>query len=131
RDADLVAVTRHEDAHVRSWAVQLAAEDGTVAPAVLTALADLARRDDSPTVALYLASAAQRLPLAQRWPMVEALHAKGDQYRDDHNLPLMAWWALEPLAGSEAGRAIDVALSSRVPRALEFTARRVAATGTS
>jgi putative membrane-bound dehydrogenase-like protein len=129
RDADLVALTRHEDAHVRSWTVQLAAEDGTVAPAVLTALADLARRDDSPTVALYLASAVQRLPLAQRWPLVEALHAKGDQYREDHNLPLMAWWALEPLAGSEASRAIDVALSSHVPRALEFTARRVAATG--
>lgn len=129
RDTDIVALTRHGDAHVRAWAVQLAAEDGSVAPDVETALANLARTDDSPTVALYLASAAQRLPLAQRWPVVQALHAKGDQHREDHNLPLMSWWALEPLAASDATRAVDLALSSKVPRALEFTARRVAATG--
>lgn len=131
RNADLVAMTHDRDEHVRAWAVQLAAEGGSVSADVQTALADLARRDDSPTVALYLAAAAQRLPHAQRWPLVEALHAKGDRHREDHNLPLMSWWALEPLAGADVGRALALAMTSSVPRALEYTARRAAATGTS
>lgn len=128
-DADLVALTQHDDEHMRAWTVQLAVEDGRVSPAVQQALASLARTEDSATVTLYLASAAQRLPDDQRWPIVEGLHARGAQHADDHNLPLMSWLALEPLAAADAGRAVALALSSSVPRALEFTARRVAATG--
>ncbi len=127
-DADLVALTKHEDVHVRAWTVQLAAEDGGVSPAVHDALTALARTDHSPAVSLYLASAAQRLPLEQRWPIVEALHAGGGQHASDHNLPLMTWLALEPLAADDSERAVKLALASPIPRTLEFTARRVAST---
>ncbi|HXE79164.1 MAG TPA: c-type cytochrome, partial [Vicinamibacterales bacterium] len=64
------------------------------------------------------------------WAIVEALQARGKLDADDHNLPLMAWYALEPLAGSDPARALGIALRSELPRALEFTARRAVSIGT-
>jgi putative membrane-bound dehydrogenase-like protein len=130
RDADYVALLSDEDEHVRAWTVQLAAEDGEPPPAVMRALVERATSDQSPVVRLYLASAAQRLPAGGRWAIAEALHAQGAVNPDDHNLPLMAWYALEPLAADDPQRALAIALQSDVPRALEFTTRRVAAMGT-
>ena len=130
KDADLEALLADEDEQLRAWTVQLAAEDGTPSAAVAQALARLARTDESPVVRLYLASAAQRLPDAARWAIAEALHAQGSADADDHNLPLMAWYALEPLAESDPPRALAIAMGSDMPRATEFTARRVASVGT-
>ena len=130
RDEDVVALLRDEDEQVRAWTVQLAAEDGPPSTAVAQALAGLARTDESPVVRLYLASAAQRLADAERWAIAEALHARGSADADDHNLPLMAWFALEPLAEQDPRRALAIALESQVPRALEFTARRVTSIAT-
>lgn len=127
-EAGQLALLADADAEVRAWTVQLAAEPGRVTPQLGAALTKLVQTDASPTVALYLASAAQRLPAEQRWGIAEALHAR-ESSNDDHNLPLMAWWALEPLAALDAPRALRVAQSSSAPRALEFTARRIAATG--
>src|SRR5690606_17747758 len=50
------------------------------------------------------------------------------QHASDHNLPLMTWLALEPLAADDSERAVKLALASPIPRTLEFTARRVAST---
>ncbi len=129
RDADVEALLGDADPQVRGWTVQLAAERGAVSGPVLAALPALAQRDTTPTVALFLASAAQRLPDAQRWPIAEALLAARTGHDTDHNLPLMTWWAFEPLAAQDASRAVALATASRVPRALEFTARRITATG--
>ncbi len=59
--------------YVRGWTIQLLCEDGPPSPAVLTRLAVLAKNDPSPLVRLYLASAAQRLGLDERWPILRAL----------------------------------------------------------
>ncbi len=55
-------------------------------------------------VRLYLASAMQRLPLEQRWDTLAALVSHGED-ASDHNLPLMYWYAAEPLAAVDAARA--------------------------
>ena len=78
---------------------------------------------------LYLASAAQRIAPERRWEMVAALHSHAED-ATDHNLPLMAWYALEPLVPLDVDRALTIALGSKLPRAAEFTARRVATIGT-
>ena len=53
---------------VRAWTIQLVCEDGAPTAAELAEFARMARDDASPVVRLYLASAAQRIAVAQRWP---------------------------------------------------------------
>ncbi len=116
--------------YLRAWTIQLLAEGRQVPPAALTEFARLARTDPSPVVRLYLAAAMQRVPVAQRWDTVAGLQARGEDAAD-HNLPLMNWYAAEPLAAEDMNRALQLAEAARQPRLLHFTVRRVAALGTS
>jgi putative membrane-bound dehydrogenase-like protein len=129
-EADVIKLASHSDVMVRAWSIQLALQDGKVSDRVAQAFTELARTDASPVVRLYLASAAQRLAPHQVWDMVGALHTHGED-AGDHNLPLMAWYALEPLVAVDFSRALALALESKLPRTLEFTSRRVASLGTS
>jgi putative heme-binding domain-containing protein len=91
-----------------------------------------ADRDQPPVVRLYLASAVQRLPREYndlKWPILEGLasHA-GDA--GDQNLPLMVWYAAEPLAAADPTRALKLAAEAKLPNLLAFTVRRVSALGT-
>jgi putative membrane-bound dehydrogenase-like protein len=117
--------------HVRAWAIQLLLEDPTQKPsnAVLDKLAQLAASDASPVVRLYVASAVQRLPLEARWPIVPGLLAHSED-AGDHNLPLMAWYAAEPLAEVDAARALGLAAEGKIPQVLAFMTRRIAKIGT-
>jgi putative membrane-bound dehydrogenase-like protein len=114
---------------VRAWTIQLALEDGPRAPALVKKFVEMARTDASPVVRLYLASAAQRLPLEQRWPLVEGLVAHAEDVKD-HNLPLMYWYAAEPLAGPDPVRALDLVARGKVPMLLPFMTRRIASAAT-
>ena len=113
---------------VRAWAIQLMCED-KIHNNYLTQFASLAREDKSPVVRLYLASALQRLPLSDRWEILEALYAHSED-ASDHNLPLMYWYAAEPLATVDAKRALQMAEATKLPNILNFTVRRVATLGT-
>jgi putative membrane-bound dehydrogenase-like protein len=128
-EADTLKLLTSTDPYVRAWAIQLACEDGQPAAAIVARFGELARLDASPVVRLYLASAAQRIAPAQRWDIVAALHAHAEDVAD-HNLPLMAWYALEPLPTVDLQRALAIGVDSKFPRTLEFTARRVATLGT-
>jgi len=114
--------------HMRGWAVRLAVEDGEASPALLKRFAEMAKTDPSPVVRLDLASAMQRLPIDVRLPVLEGLAAH-DEDASDHNLPLMVWYALEPAAGADPARALEVSLTSKLPGLLPFSVRRVAAIG--
>jgi len=52
------------------------------------------------------------------------------QDKDDHNLPLMVWYAAEPLAALDMKRFMEMAEKSRFPKFLPYTIQRVAALGT-
>jgi putative membrane-bound dehydrogenase-like protein len=106
---------------LRGWVVQLATESGTTVD-----LATLAS-DASPVVRLYVASAVQRLPLAQRWNILQTLTGFDDAA--DHNLPLMLWYAAEPLATEDASRALALAAKAKTPRLLSFMIRRISTLG--
>ncbi|HTA31754.1 MAG TPA: PVC-type heme-binding CxxCH protein, partial [Candidatus Cybelea sp.] len=114
---------------VRAWAVQLLAEDRSISVDVLAGYLRLAESDPSPVVRLYVASALQRIPANERWAVVQALDAHGED-ANDHNLPLMYWYAAEPLPAKDITRALQLAEESRIPRMLQFTVRRTAALGT-
>jgi putative membrane-bound dehydrogenase-like protein len=110
-------------AYVRAWTIQLALENGHASPALLSQLTDLAQHDPSPVVRLYLASGLQRLPGKQRWDILAALVAHSED-ATDHNLPLMTWYAAEPLADLDPARALALGLRAR-GRLLEFMVRRI------
>lgn len=117
------------DEYIRAWTIQLVCEDKKVSEKFLEEFARLAREDKSPIVRLYLASALQRLPLENRWEILENLYAHFED-ASDHNIPLMLWYAAEPLAALDAKRALQMAESTKLPNILNFTVRRVASLGT-
>src|SRR5262249_36439021 len=82
-----------------------------------------------PVVRLYLASALQRLPVEQRWDIVQNLYAHSEDAAD-HNLPLMYWYAAEPLPTKDFKRALAMAEKTGLPNMLNFTVRRTAALNT-
>ena len=115
--------------YVRGWAVQLAAESRQVPEPIRERFTQMARSDPSPIVRLNLASALGRMPLDERWETLAALTSHAEDAAD-HNLPLMYWYAAEPLVEPEQNRALDLAASSRVPLLLSYTVRRIASEGT-
>ena len=118
------------DPAIRAWTIQLATEQGPPAAPILAKFAELARSDPSPMVRLYLASAMQRLPLEQRWDTLTGLVGHRED-ASDHNLPLMYWYAAEPLVGCGLRRGpLPWRPARRSPRFQEFMARRIAALGT-
>jgi putative membrane-bound dehydrogenase-like protein len=124
-----------KDPYIRAWGIQLFLSD-IISPTPAerlsapkpSGLTKMAISDPSPVVRLYLASAAQQIPTAQRWEIVEALAAHGEDI-NDHNLPLMVWYAAEPLAAENPGRALDLAAKAKLPL-LAFMVRRIASAGT-
>ena len=114
---------------VRAWAVQLALETGSPDPVLLSALERAAHSDPSPLVRRYIASGLQRLPLDRRAPIAAGLLTHAEDTAD-FNLPLLYWYAVEPLAGLDAKAALDLAAAGKVPSVLQFMARRVATTST-
>lgn len=112
--------------YVRAWSIQLELEDKRVSPEVLAALERLAESDPSPVVRLYLASALQRLPLESRWGVTERLARRAED-SDDHNIPLLLWYGVEPLVASDLTRALKLAREARIVLLSKFIVRRAAA----
>ena len=128
-DKDLNDLLSNENEYVRSWAIQLLAEDKTVSPETLKQFATMAQNDNSAMVRLYLASAMGRIDPGQRWDVLDALVQKA-QDKDDHNQPLMLWYATEPLAAVDMKRALDLAQKSKMPKHLNYMIQRIGAINT-
>jgi putative membrane-bound dehydrogenase-like protein len=109
---------------VRVWAVRLGAEDRRPSEALRGKWAKLAASDPAACVRLALASALQRLPLEQRWPIAEALVAHAED-ADDANLPLMLWYAIESLVPADRQGALRLLSGARIPLLREYLARRL------
>jgi putative membrane-bound dehydrogenase-like protein len=119
----LTALLDSPHEYLRGWALQLAAE-GDLMRLGASKLAELARHDPSPSVRLNLASGLQRLPLAERWPLAEGLvgHAEDSH---DLNLPLMLWYAIEPLVPADTPKAVDLIAKTKIALVRQYMARRV------
>ena len=128
-EVDVDAGLADPSPNVRAWTIRLLMERGEPSSSRLDQFAGMARNDPSPVVRLGLASALQRLPLGRRWEVLAALVEHAED-ADDHNLPLMDWYAAEPLAEADPSRALDLALNAKVPVVRAFLFRRVAAIGT-
>lgn len=130
-----------KDEHIRAWVIQLLCEDrklgsgafpftqsdpSSIEAVTLKEFARLAKEDPSPVVRLYLASACQRLTVAQRAPIVEALLAHAED-ADDHNLPLMYWYATEPIVAANPAQGALLLAKAKIPVVREYITRRLTA----
>jgi putative membrane-bound dehydrogenase-like protein len=134
----LSALLGHEDDHVRSWSIQLlcdasstnAFQDASeakslpVSRSVLLQFASMAKTDRSQIVRLYLASAVQRLPFEQRWPILAGLASHVEDI-SDNNLPRMYWFGLEPMVPDFPRESLKLAVGGKIPALQEFVARRL------
>ncbi len=126
--AQLVAALDDDEETVRGWAIRLLCEDGAPDRSTRNRFAKMAVSDPSPVVRLKLAAAAQRLPAADRWPILRGL-ARHAEDADDHNLPKMIWFALEPLVPESPADALELARESAIPMLSRHVARRLSDAG--
>jgi len=132
---------QHQDPDVRAWTIQLALDQddaawtpsGFIHPsrALLMRLTEMAQTDPSPVVRLYLASALQRLALTDRRGIARGLMQQASS-AEDHNLPLMIWYGIEPWVAANPEKALaDVRDDCAIPLVERFSYRRIAASGIS
>ena len=124
-DATLAQLLNHPSEHLRWWAVMLLVEDHRAPNKVLNNLAETARRDASAFVRLGIASALQRLPVTDRWPIAAALTAHAED-ADDAWLPLMIWYGIEPAVALDSARAAAFLTTCPFPTVRQLIARRLA-----
>jgi len=138
---DLTALLADQDEHLRVWAIRLlidtlpldnifghrhdAPESTKLAESLLPHLTALAKNDSSALVRLTLASTLQRLPYQLRATLAKPLAAHPED-ADDHNLPLMIWYGINPLATDHPNQLADIATTCRLPKVRRFIARRLA-----
>lgn len=121
---ELTRLLNDHDSWLRAWAIQLLCEDFSPLDVALRRFVAMATEDPSPVVRLFLASAMQRVGSESAWSIAErlVLHA-GD--KDDHNLPKMIWFGLEPLVPKDPQRALALAQASQIPLISRHVARRL------
>ena len=121
---ELLSYLKDKDPYIRGWAIQFLVEDKNPSTEAVQQLATIAKKEKSPVVRLYLAAALQRMPLESRWEIAESL-AQFKEDAADPNLPLMLWFAIEPLVANQAEQSLALANKSQLPSISQKIARRL------
>ncbi|MDX1946127.1 MAG: family 16 glycoside hydrolase [Pirellulaceae bacterium] len=135
------ATLRLTSPRLRGWALRLAMETDTVRKSIATI--GLAR-DASPVVRMEVVAACLKqspaVPneLFVRWKTLEDRFSNQRRFvldtlddSKDHNLPLMYWYAMEPLADVDPARALALAFSAskEIPFLKDYMIRRIGSGG--
>ena len=120
----LIEHTKNPDEHIRAWAVRRLTEETPVKQRIAQLLAHQAGTEPSGLVRLYLASALQRLAVAERRELAMAL-LTDRRNAEDHNLPLMIWYGTEPLVRADPSWAVAALGQTASPLWRQFVARRL------
>jgi putative heme-binding domain-containing protein len=135
----------HPNEHLRVWAIRLLTDSWAiddvfgplaVSPArradvaeqsaeLLDVFCEMARSDPSGLVRLTLASTLQRLPVTDRARLAGALMSRAED-AEDHNLPLLVWYGLIPVAEDNPGPLAPLVANSTWPKTQRLMARRIA-----
>jgi len=124
-EATLLRTLEATSAAVRGWAITCATEAGKPSSALFERIVQLSQQDPSPVVRRRIASAAQRLPVADRWSWLEPLAEKAEDVADQ-NIPFLIWYALEPAVAADPARGLALAQKTPFAKLANFTARRLA-----
>ena len=123
-ESDLTKLMSDADEYIRSWAIQLEVEDQKVSDETLSIFSSMAKNDTSALVRLYLTSAMLRLEPEKRWEVMTSLLQRSEDL-EDHNMPLMLWYAMEPLVSLNADRALSLAEKASNPLILQYTVQKL------
>ncbi len=115
----------HESEYVRGWSIRLLCEGPALSNATTNRFIEMADNDASAYVRLQLSSSLQRWKPEDRW-IVAANLLRHTEDAGDMNLPLMNWYAIEPLIDHDLKRFVDLAMEARIPLVRNHIARRVA-----
>jgi hypothetical protein len=122
-DTKLQSLLSHPSPYAVAWAIQLLCEDKQVPAKALELFAELAASKQSdPIVRLYLASAINRLDLQERWGIAQGLVAHQADAKDK-NIPLVAWYGIEPLVALDPKRALELASNSKIEQIEQYIVR--------
>ena len=143
----LRAQLRHENEHMRIWAVRLlsdlwpldtvtsqspaaaniqAGEGQGLVPSAATVneFTRLAKSDPSGLVRLALATVLQRLPVSHRTGLAAPLLSHSEDAAD-HNLPLLIWYGLIPVGDTDPAALAKLGAGSQIPLVQKWIARRL------
>ncbi|MES2796550.1 MAG: c-type cytochrome, partial [Bacteroidota bacterium] len=123
-NGQLFTLLSDKNEYIRAWAVQLLCEDKNPSVEVSNQLVKMAQNDQSAVVRLYLASAMQRISPEYALKIAGEL-TKHSEDINDHNLPKMIWFGLEPLVKSNQNTALAIASQSNIPLITNYIARRL------
>ncbi len=114
----------HPSENVRVWAIRFLTEKRATDDTVLRRFARMAREDKSAMVRLALASALQRISVGQRAEIAANLlqHVEDE---NDHNLPLMLWYGIEPLAAEDPNGLAHLVENTGFSTVRRYAARRL------
>ena len=122
---------RDADEHIRVAAIRALTDELPMnnraerGPSAFPDFTRLASNDNSGLVRLALASALQRLPLADRPAPAAALLSHAEDVQD-HNLPWVLWNGVKDLAETNPSALVTLAADSKIPLLQRNTARRFA-----
>ncbi len=124
----LIRLLSDPDPYIRGWSIQLLCEDKNPLPEAMDQMIKMARTEKSAVVRLYLAAALQRINDEDRWNITKGL-IKHSEDADDHNIPKMIWFGIEPLVESNPEQAISLISTNSIPLISNHIARRLVAAG--
>ena len=126
--AEMITAQSLEDADPRlaAFGIRIASQGNRQTAQSIQRRTQLARETKSQVVRLALASSLSRTPLEDRWEILQGLISHAEDAKD-HNLPLMYWYAMEPLADVDPARALALAVSAgeTIPVLQEYMIRRL------
>jgi len=125
---DHLGLLKNASPYVRAWTLQLIGEtavDKSLPLEISRRVSAMAKDDASPVVRLYLAALMQRVTIETRREVLAALAGHGED-ATDHNLPLMIWYALEPLVAESPPQALEIADRTAIPLIAQHIYRRLA-----
>ncbi len=140
----LLKLLDDKNEHVRAWAIRLLTEqwpiDNILSQPSFTAeeeqsfaaesaeiverLVAMASKEESGLVLLTLSSTLNRLPSDQR-PLLATQLVRHQEFAHDHNLPLLTWYGLIPVADKNPRQLVAVAEASTWPTTTKLIARRL------
>jgi putative membrane-bound dehydrogenase-like protein len=113
-----------QDENVRVWAIRFAM-DGGIEPNLLPAwLEKVAQHEKSGLVLVEIASALQKLPVADRWAVASHLVSHAE-FANDRVYPLMVWYGIESAVPQSPTDAANLIAKCKLPKVTQFISRRL------
>jgi len=122
-ESELIKALNDRDPHVRAWAIQFLCEDNKPSAQALAKFQKMAENDNSPVVRLYLGAALQRIPSKEKFFIASKLLLYQED-ANDHNLPKVIWYGIEPLFAENFNQFLDLSAKSKIPMVTQYIARR-------